>query len=73
MAMQELRNQIKNNESRAERATQISNYGYREVPGLENERLDVIEQLHANLAQLEDLHGRLRFVMSEVRSIIVKA
>jgi len=43
-------------------------YGYREVPGLD--RLDVLEQLHANLAQLEDLHARLRFVMVEVRSII---
>ncbi|MGE0764515.1 MAG: hypothetical protein AB7N80_14665 [Bdellovibrionales bacterium] len=72
MAMQELRNQIKNSETRTERAAQISNYAYREVPGLESERLDVIEQFRANMAQLEDLHGRLRFVMSEVRSLIVR-
>jgi hypothetical protein len=45
-------------------------FGYREVPGLD--RLDVLEQLHANLAQLEDLHARLRFVMVEVRALINK-
>lgn len=73
MARQELRNQIKNNESRVDRTTTVASYAYREVPGAENERLDVIEQLQANLAQLEDLHGRLRYVMGEVRSIVVKA
>lgn len=31
---------------------------------------DVLHQFEANLAQLEDLHGRLSFVMSEVRTII---
>lgn len=33
---------------------------------------DVISQLRANLSQLEDLHGRLRFLMSDVRTIIQK-
>jgi hypothetical protein len=48
----------------------VSAYGYREVPGIE--RLDVIEQLHANLAQIEDLHARLRFIMVEVRTLMPK-
>jgi hypothetical protein len=33
---------------------------------------DVISQLRANLNQLEDLHGRLRHVMVEVRGVISK-
>lgn len=44
--------------------------GYREVPGIESDRLDVIEQLHANLSQLEDLHARLNFVMTELRTLL---
>ncbi len=59
----------KNEEAKVSRST----YGYREVPGLGSDRLDVIEQLHANLAQIEDLHARLRFVMSEVRTVMPKA
>jgi len=47
-------------------------YGYREMPGLESERLDVLQQLENNLALLEDLHGRLRLVMAEVRTLIVR-
>ncbi|MES2962563.1 MAG: hypothetical protein V4760_01645 [Bdellovibrionota bacterium] len=33
---------------------------------------DVIEQLRANISQLEDLHGRLRFMMSEVSYLMKK-
>ncbi len=33
-------------------------------------RLDVLEQLKSNIAQLEDLHGRLRFMMGEVRGLL---
>jgi len=33
---------------------------------------DLIGQLRTNLAQLEDLHGRLRFVMSDVKTILKK-
>lgn len=43
---------------------------YRELPGLRHETKDVLQQLHANIALLEDLGGRLGFVMSEVRSLI---
>lgn len=33
-------------------------------------RTDVLEQLKANLSQLEDLHLRLKFMMGEVRYLI---
>jgi hypothetical protein len=33
-------------------------------------RLDVLEQLQSNIAQLEDLHGRMRFMMKEVRGLL---
>lgn len=33
---------------------------------------DVIEQLRANLAQLEDLQGRMKFMMSEVAYLLKK-
>ena len=33
-------------------------------------RLDVLEQLKSNIAQLEDLHGRMRFMMKEVRTLL---
>lgn len=34
--------------------------------------IDPIAQMRANLAQVEDLIGRVRYVMSEVRTIINK-
>lgn len=43
---------------------------YRELPGLRHETKDVLQQLHANVAMIEDLTGRLSFVMTEVRSLI---
>lgn len=33
---------------------------------------DVLMQLRANLAQLEDLHARLRFVMNEISYLLKK-
>ena len=39
---------------------------YHEISDRHVVETDVIEQLRANLAQLEDLHGRLRFAMSEI-------
>lgn len=62
----EVTSQIQNEES-------AKVYVYREVPGIESDRLDILEQLNANLDQLEELHGRLRFVMAEVRSILKKS
>jgi hypothetical protein len=43
---------------------------YRELPGLRHETKDVLQQLHANIQMIEDLSGRLSFVMGEVRSLI---
>ena len=34
--------------------------------------LDVLEQLKSNLQQLEDLHGRLKFMMSEIGYLLRK-
>lgn len=45
---------------------------YRELSGLTSEPMDVVAQLRANLTQLEELHGRLGFMVSEVRSLMEK-
>jgi hypothetical protein len=42
----------------------------RELPGLRHETKDVLQQLHANIQMIEDLNGRLSFVMGEIRSLI---
>ncbi|NJM10469.1 MAG: hypothetical protein HC883_06390 [Bdellovibrionaceae bacterium] len=44
--------------------------GYHELPGLRHETKDVLKQLHNNIQMIEDLSGRLGFVMSEIRSLI---
>lgn len=41
-----------------------------EAPALRHETKDVLKQLHANISTLEDLGGRLSFVLGEVRSLI---
>lgn len=38
-----------------------------DAPAIE---VDVLEQLKTNMAQLEDLHARLRFVMSEISYLL---
>ena len=43
---------------------------YHEIPGLRPESKDVLQQMDANLRHLEDLTGRLSFVLTEVRSLI---
>jgi hypothetical protein len=43
---------------------------YQEIPGLGHETRDVLKQLNANIMLLEDLSGRLSFVMGELSSII---
>ncbi len=43
---------------------------YVELPGLRHETKDVLKQLEGNIALLEDLSGRLGFVLSEVRGLI---
>jgi len=43
---------------------------YQELPGLRHETKDVLKQLHANIQMIEDLGGRLGFIMSEIRTLI---
>jgi len=43
---------------------------YRELPGVTNETRDVLKQLDANIQLLEDMNGRLSFVLSEVRGLL---
>ena len=43
-----------------------------DLPEAAHPKMDVISQLRANLSQVEDLHGRLRHVMTEVRTVIQK-
>lgn len=43
---------------------------YIELPGLRHETKDVLKQLDSNIALLEDLGGRLGFVLAEVRGLI---
>ena len=46
-------------------------YSYHEIASDQHVvRLDVLEQLKSNIAQLEDMHGRMRFMMSEVRGLL---
>ncbi len=52
------------------RLNERASTGYQELPGLRHETKDVLKQLQNNIALLEDLGGRLGFVMSEVRSVI---
>lgn len=45
---------------------------YHEIADSHVVEADVIERLRSNLAQLEDLHGRVRFMMSEVAYLLKK-
>lgn len=51
-------------------SSRLERSAYQEFPGLRHETKDVLQQLNANVQLLEDLTGRLGFVMSEVRSLI---
>lgn len=41
-----------------------------DMPSLRPETKDCLKQLHANLNALEDLSGRLGFVLADVRTLI---
>jgi hypothetical protein len=45
---------------------------YHEIADRHVVETDVIEQLRANMAQLEDMHGRLKFLMGEVAYLLKK-
>jgi len=45
---------------------------YHEIADRHVVETDVVEQLRTNIAQLEDLHARLRFMMAEVSYLMKK-
>lgn len=45
---------------------------YVESPSLNPSSMDVLNQFQANMATLEDINGRLRFMMTEIRGLIRK-
>lgn len=45
---------------------------YQELPGKNLVETDVIEQLHANILQLEDLHLRMKFMLAEIKGLVQK-
>ncbi|MEK7357905.1 MAG: hypothetical protein AAB250_15755 [Bdellovibrionota bacterium] len=47
-------------------------HSYHEIADRHVVETDVVEQLRANISQLEDLHARLRFMMSEVSYVMKK-
>ncbi len=51
----------------------IVTYGYRELPQAERGRLDVLEQLKANIQHIEELNGKLSFLLKEVQSVLKKS
>lgn len=63
---------VQDNRQTLERAETKSNAPivYRDVPSIDYSQLDILEQFQTHLSQLEDLHGRLRFVMTEIRSVL---
>jgi hypothetical protein len=53
-------------------ARSLFRQSYHEIADRHVVETDVIEQLRANMAQLEDLHGRMRFMMAEVGYLLKK-
>ena len=53
-------------------ATHFVRPAYHEIPEAQSDQVDVLAQMKANLDQLEDLQGRLRFVMGEIRAVARK-
>jgi hypothetical protein len=53
-------------------ARSLFRQSYHEIADRHVVETDVIEQLRSNIAQLEDLHGRLKFMMTEVAYLLKK-
>ena len=45
---------------------------FREVTEVESDHCDVISQLKANMKSLEDLQGRMGFMLNEIKTLLVK-
>ena len=54
----------------AESHEPVTHKSYHEMADVPVVEVDALSQLHANLAALEDLQGRLSFVMREVRYLM---
>lgn len=62
---------LKKNEVNETTTTEIgARRSYHEIPGLQHETRDVLKQLNFNVQLLEDMCGRLGFVLTEVRGLI---
>lgn len=53
-------------------ARSLFRQSYHEIADRHVVETDVIEQLRSNIAQLEDLHGRMKFMMTEVAYLLKK-
>jgi hypothetical protein len=58
--------------SEADKHMATYHQAYHELSNHHLVEMDVLEQLKANLAQLEDLHGRLKFMMVEITYLMKK-
>jgi len=54
------------------RETKRLDKAYQELPMLRHETKDVLRQMQVHIQQLEDLTGRLGFVLSEVRTLLIR-
>lgn len=59
-----------NAQDQAKKSPTAAPRAYSEFPGLRHETKDVLQQLQQNIQLLEDLGGRLGYMMSEVRGLI---
>ena len=71
MRMQDKAQNSNSTFTRIDASASVFPYTYHEITDDKHVvRLDVLEQLKNNIAQLEDLHGRMRFMMNEVRGLM---
>ncbi len=68
--MNEQVNTVATNESLRSSAYRPS---YHEITDSNVAETDVLAQLRANISQLEDLHGRMKFMMAEVGYLLKKS
>ena len=64
-----VKNQIANDSSTVHESGRAERV-YHDISGLRPDVKDVLQQLNTNLRLLEDMTGRLGFVLSEVRGLI---
>jgi hypothetical protein len=50
--------------------TELMKQTYREISEIDSSSVDVLQQFQANMKTLEELNGRLRFMMSEIKGLV---